>query len=132
MPPLRVAEQSPDPTPPSSTGCAERAAELAPGGDAELSVGPDVIHLDGLDREEQVLSNGSYTVHLVAGDPKSGKGSYQVSVEGVLTVSGVPTSSSRWVEGTRTVTVADGRLTISNAAGASGNKLCFLELETAG
>ncbi len=79
-----------------------------------------------------MLGNGSYTVHLVAGDPKSGKGSYQVSVEGVLTVSGVPTSSSRWVEGTRTVTVADGRLTISNAAGASGNKLCFLELETAG
>jgi hypothetical protein len=30
------------------------------------------------------------------------------------------------------VTVSDGRLTISNAAGASNNKLCFVEISPAG
>ena len=37
-------------------------------------------------------------------------------------------AQSRWVEGTATVTVADGRLTLTNAAGASNNKICFIEI----
>jgi hypothetical protein len=43
-------------------------------------------------------------------------------------VSGTPTSGSRWVEGTARVSVADGRLTITNAAGASNNKICFVAI----
>jgi hypothetical protein len=71
-------------------------------------------------------------VHAVAGDANSHKGVYRVTVEGVLTVNGSPTNASRWVEGTSTVTVADGRLTVASGAGASNNKLCFLELSAAG
>jgi hypothetical protein len=44
-------------------------------------------------------------------------------------VSGTPTSANRWVEGTATVTVTDGRLTVANAAGARNNKVCFLDVE---
>jgi hypothetical protein len=32
------------------------------------------------------------------------------------------------VEGTATVNVTDGRLTLTNAAGASNNKICFVEV----
>jgi hypothetical protein len=32
------------------------------------------------------------------------------------------------VEGRSTVTVTDGRLTITNGAGASQNKVCFVEI----
>jgi hypothetical protein len=46
------------------------------------------------------------------------------TAEGVLTVNG----AGRWVEGTQTVNVADGRLTVASAAGASGNKICFVEI----
>ena len=57
---------------------------------------------------------------------------FKVTVEGVLTVDGDPTAANRWIEGTRTVTVSDGRLTIANGAGASNNKLCFVEVTPAG
>ncbi|HTG45868.1 MAG TPA: hypothetical protein VK633_15215, partial [Verrucomicrobiae bacterium] len=45
-----------------------------------------------------------------------------------LTVAGTPTSSSRWLSGTKTVTVSDGRLTVNNGSGANNNKLCFIEI----
>jgi hypothetical protein len=44
----------------------------------------------------------------------------------VLVVSGTTTSGTRWLDGTATATVTDGRLTIRNAAGASSNKICFI------
>ena len=47
-------------------------------------------------------------------------------------MSGTPTSTNRWVEGTQTVTVSDGRLTVANGAGASGNKICFVEITRVG
>ena len=53
-----------------------------------------------------------------------------MSVEGVLTVTGTPTTTTRWIEGTSTVTVTDGRLTIRSGAGASNNKICFVEIST--
>jgi hypothetical protein len=41
-------------------------------------------------------------------------------------------SANRWVSGTRTVTVSDGRLTVSNGTGASNNKICFIDITPAG
>ena len=82
-------------------------------------------------RWEMAVPNGTYRVRVVAGDPASSYGTFRIAVEGVLTVDGTPTTTSRWVEGTATVTVADGRLTISSYAGATGNKLCFVEIASA-
>ena len=64
----------------------------------------------------------------MAGDPSFFDSIYKFNVEGVLTVFGAPTSSNPWVEGTRTVTVSDGRLTVSNATGAKNNKIDFIEI----
>jgi subtilisin family serine protease len=77
---------------------------------------------------EMAVPNGRYRVHLVAGDASFTNSVYKYNAEGALTVSGTPSSGSRWVEGTSTVTVSDGRLTVGNASGASNNKLCFLEI----
>jgi hypothetical protein len=77
---------------------------------------------------ELAVPNGSYTVRVVAGDPSYWDTAYKLSVEGVLVVSGTSNSASRWVEGTSTVTVSDGRLTIRSAAGATANKICFVEI----
>jgi hypothetical protein len=43
-------------------------------------------------------------------------------------VNGTPSTTTRWLEGTSTVTVTDGRLTIRSGAGASNNKICFVEI----
>ena len=64
-------------------------------------------------------------MRIVAGDPNTNrKPAYRITAEGVLTVNG----AGRWVEGTQTVNVADGRLTVASGPGASGNKICFLEI----
>lgn len=78
---------------------------------------------------ELAVPNGSYRVHVVAGDAIALDSVYKINVEGVLTVNGIPSTSGAWVEGTTTVTVSDGRLTISNATGASNNKICFVDIE---
>ena len=77
---------------------------------------------------EIAVQAGTYTVRVVSGDAQHFDSVFRTSVEGVLTVNGTPTSATRWVEGTATVTVSDGRLTVRSAAGASNNKICFVEI----
>jgi len=77
---------------------------------------------------EIAVPNATYVVHAVAGDAAYFDASYGILVEGVLTVNGTSNSASRWVEGTSTVTVSDGRITIRNAAGATANKICFVDI----
>jgi len=77
---------------------------------------------------EIAVPNGSYSVFIVAGDAGNFDSVYRINAEGALTVSGTPTTSTRWISGTRTVTVTDGRLTIGNGTGAVNNKICFIEI----
>ena len=77
---------------------------------------------------EIAVPNGTYVVRIVAGDPSYYDSVYRIAAEGISTVNGAPSSTARWVEGTATVTVSDGRLTIGNYAGASNNKICFIEI----
>ena len=81
---------------------------------------------------EIAVPNGAYTVRVVAGDATAYDSTYAIAAEGVLVVSGRPTSSVKWFEGTRTVTVADGRLTLTNAAGSANNKICFVDITAEG
>jgi hypothetical protein len=81
---------------------------------------------------ELAVPNGTYRVRLVSGDPSQVNSVFRVNVEGVLVVSGTPTSATRWIEGTAVVTVSDGRLTISNGSGASNNKVNFIDIERPG
>jgi len=74
------------------------------------------------------VPNGTYTVHVVAGDADYYDSIYKINVEGTLTVNGTPTSATRWIEGTQTVIVSDGKLTVSHASGSYNNKICFLEI----
>jgi len=77
---------------------------------------------------EIVVPNGTYTVRLVAGDAAHFDGVFRLNVEGVLALSGMPSASTRWFDVTSSVTVSDGRLTISNGSGAANNKICFVEI----
>jgi hypothetical protein len=77
---------------------------------------------------EIALQNGTYYVRVVAGDPSYFGNRLAIAAEDVVIVSGTTTSAQRWLDGTATVTVSDGRLTIRNAPGAESNKICFVEI----
>ena len=66
---------------------------------------------------ELAVPNGTYRVRVVSGDPSHIDSVFRTNVEGVLTINGTPTSATRWFDNTVTVTVTDGRLTITNATG---------------
>jgi hypothetical protein len=58
----------------------------------------------------------------VSGDAAAHNSVFRGAVEGALAVMGTPTAASGWLEGTVTVAVSDGRLTVSNTGGSSTNK----------
>jgi hypothetical protein len=74
------------------------------------------------------VPNGTYSVHLASGDAKYIDSVYKVNVEGILAINGTPTTGNRWFENTVVVTVTDGKLSITNAAGSSNNKINFVEV----
>src|SRR5207237_9546598 len=78
-----------------------------------------------------VPATGSYSALVVAGDPIAFDSVHKINVEGLLSVEGTPSSSTRWIWGTSTVSVSDGRLTVSNGPGGTNNKICFIDI-TAG
>jgi probable HAF family extracellular repeat protein len=75
---------------------------------------------------ELAVPNGSYLVHVVAGDPDNTDSTFRITVEGVLT--GSPARGVHWFEGTVRVTVNDGRLTIGNGAGADNDKIDYVDV----
>jgi hypothetical protein len=88
---------------------------------------------DGANRRWEIeLPNGFYTVRLVAGDPTHTNSVYRMNLEGQLALSGTPSGDTRWFRQTTTVQVRDGRLTLTNAAGAVNNKIALLEIQPAG
>ncbi|HLJ95294.1 MAG TPA: DUF4982 domain-containing protein, partial [Gemmataceae bacterium] len=74
------------------------------------------------------VPNGTYAIHLVSGDPSNFDSIDEIAVQGVLAVSGGVNVLSRYQEAWRTVTVANGLLTITNATGSSNDKLDFVEI----
>ncbi|MEN3359036.1 MAG: hypothetical protein V7637_3018 [Mycobacteriales bacterium] len=77
---------------------------------------------------ELAVPAGSYLVHAVAGDPGFTDSVYRISVEGVPAVTGTPTGTTHWFEGTVRVQVTDGRLTVTTGAGAVNAKLDYLDV----
>ena len=77
---------------------------------------------------ELAVPAGTYTVRTVSGDPSNIDSVYRLNAEATLALSGTPTSSTHWFDQTVSVSVTDGRLTISNASGSQNNKLDFIEV----
>jgi hypothetical protein len=77
---------------------------------------------------EMAVPNGTYKVRVVAGDAQRYDSIFGLTVENVVAVEGVPDQAKHWIEGTVTIPVKDGRLTINNTPSSSNNKLCFVEI----
>jgi N-acetylneuraminic acid mutarotase/fibronectin type 3 domain-containing protein len=97
--------------------------------------GGDVVGFTGVKSPgawEAALPNGSYTVSVTVGDAGTATDSVdRIDVEGKTAVYNfVPTSTGKWATGVRTVTLADGRLTI-DPRGGTNTKIDYLEIRTA-
>ncbi|MDB6036476.1 MAG: hypothetical protein JWM99_317 [Verrucomicrobiales bacterium] len=79
---------------------------------------------------EIAVPNGRYLVTGVSGDPDNFDSVFDVQAEGVTFISGTPSTdtSARFIAGRGTVTVADGKLTISNGPLAANSKINFLDI----
>jgi hypothetical protein len=105
--------------------------------DRDAPNSPDELH-DGLMNMQKpanpnaswkiAVPNGTYSVHLLAGDAGYINSVYKINVQGVLALNGTPTSSNHWIEGTVSVVVTNGFLVISNAAGAVNNKINAIDI----
>jgi hypothetical protein len=81
---------------------------------------------------EIALPNGTYTVHVVAGEIGDNFDAvYAINVQDVLAVSGTPTATAKFFEGTVTVPVTNGLLTVSNGLGSMNNKIAFIDITQA-
>jgi hypothetical protein len=74
------------------------------------------------------VPNGSYLVHILCGDPTYCDSTFGVAVEGTVVVAGTASSSSHWIDGSQTVTVSNGLLSVTNATGAVNNKICQIDV----
>jgi hypothetical protein len=77
---------------------------------------------------EIALPNGDYEIHFVAGDPSYFDSYYHILAEGNTLINAAPTSGNRWLENTITITVSDGRLTLTNGSNADNNKYAFIDI----
>ena len=77
---------------------------------------------------ELAVPNGRYQVRLVAGDAQRYDSIFNLLVEGTVIMDAVPDAKTRWFDKTATVSVSDGRLTISNGPSSSNNKLTLIEV----
>ena len=78
------------------------------------------------------LPNGDYEIHFVAGDPSYFNGYYHILAEGITLIDAAPSDSTRWVENTITVTVADGRLSLTNGPNGDWNKFAYIDIAMVG
>jgi autotransporter-associated beta strand protein len=88
------------------------------------------------------VPNGTYTVHLISGDPSNTDSAYEIyasdgSIQGstlttinpVLAISGQPSTAQFWFENTVQVTTSSGMLFVSNAPGSSNDKIDEIDLQ---
>ena len=76
---------------------------------------------------EIALENGVYNLYIVAGDAGYTDQTNCFDIEGVI-IEDPDGQAGNWDELTATVTVADGRLTLTTAACASNAKICFIDI----
>ena len=77
---------------------------------------------------EIAVPNGQYDVSVTAGDPGEASSHYGVNVEGTTVVNETPTWSDLYADGSARVTVSDGKLTVTSAAGSWNNKLDSIQI----
>ncbi len=77
------------------------------------------------------VPNGTYNVRIVVGDPSYTPSKYSFSIEGEKAIDRSNNQTEHWQEANVTVTVTDGKLTLTPGSDASHNALDFIEIQSA-
>jgi len=77
------------------------------------------------------VPNGTYDVHVVAGDASFIDSTHVIDLEGQIALQGTPTAAAPWIESIVRVTVSDGRLTVSSDVTGSNDKIDYIDINTA-
>lgn len=105
--------------------------------DRDAASSPDELHDSFHDTRlaawHIAVPNGTYQVHILAGDPLTTTGRYALNaggyrIGGIAAVRGKPTAANPWVENTLTVTVKTGQLWIHNAIPLS-NRIDAIDIQ---
>jgi fibronectin type 3 domain-containing protein len=107
--------------------------------DRDSSKSPDELHDSFIHLDKQTPSAswsinvpvGTYSVHLLSGDPLNFNSVYKLNVNGNLIVSGTPTASHLWFAGTINVSVTNGKITVADASGGSNGKIDEIDITSA-
>ena len=97
--------------------------------DTRYETGVDLLP-DGSSVWEIAVTNGIYTVVLVAGDATRLDTVYRLDIEGVPAILNTIQGTNHWVKGAATVRISDGRLTLRGSARALNNRLCFVDIQS--
>jgi hypothetical protein len=74
------------------------------------------------------VPNGTYNVRVIAGDPSATDSSYSIDVDGQRVIRGNANQFSYWFDGSTTIDVNDGNISLTNGVGAINNKINFVEI----
>lgn len=102
--------------------------------DRDNTISPDqsydtLIHADPTDIWEIAIPNGTYTVTVCVGDPSWPNTINTVLAENISIISnGVITADQPWIEQSASITVADGRLTLTFSGSDPQAKLCWVKI----
>lgn len=90
----------------------------------------NIIYILATDIWEISLPNGKYDVTICSGDATQATGNQKIQAEGIAVIDGEISSTKKWIESTKTVTVADGRLTVTftGTAGSIGGAICWIKI----
>lgn len=116
--------------------------ETANGFDRDAANSPDELHdsfhnMHGPGANNAfwkiAVPNGTYSVHLIAGDPTDTSSLYRINVGnsstgGTSAINGRATAAKPWLENTVNVTITSGMLFVSNGSGTSNNKLDAIDI----
>lgn len=101
--------------------------------DRNNSASPDqsydtLIMVDASGKWEIELANGTYVVTICVGDPYWQNTTNVIQAEGIQIVNDTIDSNNIWFEKTGTVTVSDGRLTLTFLGSTPYAKMCWLKI----
>ena len=86
---------------------------------------------DATETWEVVVPNGTYRVTVCMGDPKFPSGVQFAQAEGIPVIDGLALNyGSEWVEKSQTITVSDGKLTLTFNGAEDINKLCWIKIDS--
>lgn len=113
----------------ADTSSATRVRNSASSPDARYDT---VIHLQKTPNTNAswkiAVPNGIYTVHLVSGDPDYIDSVFRINVNNQLVVSGTPSNNNHWIQGTATINVTNGLISVTNGTGSQNDKLDFIDI----